>query len=363
MATAAAAGDDDDSSSPSSMSPRNRLKFLCSYGGKILPRPYDGLLKYVGGDTRVLGVPRSISFSGLHSPPPHALMPSFVDVNVVHAWVAELKERIQGMFRRCELIKYQLVSEDLDTLVTVTCDQELVHMLEEYDRLDALHPCSPSFASSPRFRLFLFASPSATSASGCHRPAATLDQRYVDAINTAAPTSPRRPMFTVSSASSAFTSPTSTIDGPAALLALRPNAPLGGSMQRVQSTPNLSGGGMHRVSSTPNLGQNSGTGPQHHHNHHHHHPHHLHRQYTSAAAAYGAQAAGMGGVWRNSGARRHEAGGFGSISWVPPAAPRGGVPYGGGSVCFGHADEAPSGRQSRSGSPFRAPPREPIIWE
>ncbi|CAL9114384.1 unnamed protein product [Musa textilis] len=342
MATAAAAGDDDDSSSPSSMSPRSRLKFLCSYGGKILPRPYDGLLKYVGGDTRVLVVPRSISFSA--------------------------QERIQGMFRRCEVIKYQLMSEDLDTLVTVTCDEELVHMLEEYDRLDALHPRSPSFASSPRFRLFLFASSSAASASGCHRPAATLDQRYVDAINTAAPSSPRRPMFTISSTSSAFTSPTSTIDGPAALLALRPNAPLGGGggggMHRVQSTPNLSGGGMHRVSSTPNLGQNSGTGPQHHHSHHHHHPHQLlHRQHTSAAAAYGAQAAGMGGAWRTSGARRHEVGGFGSISWVPPSAPRGGVPYGGGSVCFGHADEASSGRQSRSGSPFRAPPREPIIWE
>ncbi|KAK9934577.1 hypothetical protein M0R45_021714 [Rubus argutus] len=41
------------------------LKFLCSYGGKILPRYPDGKLRYLGGETRVLAVPRSISFSEL----------------------------------------------------------------------------------------------------------------------------------------------------------------------------------------------------------------------------------------------------------------------------------------------------------
>lgn len=45
-------------------SPNSRMKFLCSYGGKILPRTTDGHLKYVGGDTRVIAVPRDISFSG-----------------------------------------------------------------------------------------------------------------------------------------------------------------------------------------------------------------------------------------------------------------------------------------------------------
>ncbi|KAK1275356.1 hypothetical protein QJS04_geneDACA009977 [Acorus gramineus] len=42
-----------------------QLKFLCSHGGKILPRPSDGQLKYVGGETRVLAVPRSISYEEL----------------------------------------------------------------------------------------------------------------------------------------------------------------------------------------------------------------------------------------------------------------------------------------------------------
>jgi hypothetical protein len=43
---------------------RETIKFLCSYGGKILPRYTDGDLRYVGGLTRVLAVDRSISFAG-----------------------------------------------------------------------------------------------------------------------------------------------------------------------------------------------------------------------------------------------------------------------------------------------------------
>lgn len=45
-------------------SPKNKVKFLCSHGGKILPRPSDGQLKYVGGETRVVAVPRNITFPG-----------------------------------------------------------------------------------------------------------------------------------------------------------------------------------------------------------------------------------------------------------------------------------------------------------
>ncbi|KAK7847652.1 hypothetical protein CFP56_006284 [Quercus suber] len=39
------------------------IKFLCSYGGKILPRYTDDTLCYVGGLTRVLAIDRSISFT------------------------------------------------------------------------------------------------------------------------------------------------------------------------------------------------------------------------------------------------------------------------------------------------------------
>lgn len=41
-----------------------KIKFLYSYGGKILPRRTDGVLRYVGGHTRVLSVDRSITFAG-----------------------------------------------------------------------------------------------------------------------------------------------------------------------------------------------------------------------------------------------------------------------------------------------------------
>lgn len=42
------------------------VKFLCSYGGRILPRHTDGALRYVGGDNRVLSVDRPLQFYGAH---------------------------------------------------------------------------------------------------------------------------------------------------------------------------------------------------------------------------------------------------------------------------------------------------------
>ncbi|EEE63792.1 hypothetical protein OsJ_18616 [Oryza sativa Japonica Group] len=108
----------------------SRIKILCSFGGRIMPRPSDGALKYIGGETRVLAVPRSIPFS-------------------------DLKKKVEEMFRtEVAAIKYQLVAEDLDVLVSVTCDEDLTHMLDEYDRFEAKR--SPS--ASPRFRVYVFSS-------------------------------------------------------------------------------------------------------------------------------------------------------------------------------------------------------------
>ena len=42
------------------------VKFLCSYGGLILPRHSDGALRYVGGNNRVLSVDRSLQFYGTY---------------------------------------------------------------------------------------------------------------------------------------------------------------------------------------------------------------------------------------------------------------------------------------------------------
>uniref|UniRef100_A0ACD5TFD9 Uncharacterized protein n=1 Tax=Avena sativa TaxID=4498 RepID=A0ACD5TFD9_AVESA len=138
MRTMSLESDDDVHLSPTSVSSGGggeggrsiRFKILCSFGGRIMPRPSDGALKYIGGETRVLAVPRSIPFR-------------------------DLKKKVEDMFKTdVAAIKYQLLSsDDLDILVSVTCDEDLLHMLDEYDRFEAKR--SPS--ASPRFRVYIFA--------------------------------------------------------------------------------------------------------------------------------------------------------------------------------------------------------------
>ncbi|XP_078433318.1 RAF-like serine/threonine-protein kinase PRAF isoform X2 [Wolffia australiana] len=86
------------------------VKFLCSYGGKILPRYPDGKLRYVGGDTRVLAVDRSVTFSELTK-----------KMAEICGWGVPVSVRCQHP------------TEDLDALVSVTSDEDLANLLEEYD--------------------------------------------------------------------------------------------------------------------------------------------------------------------------------------------------------------------------------------
>lgn len=194
----------------SSSSPNNRLKFLCSYGGRILPRPSDNHLRYAGGDTRVLTVPRSITFT-------------------------DLKEKIAAMFRSDVVVKYQLLHEDLDALVSVRNDEDISYMIDEYDRF-ARRPRSPTAASAPLFRLFLFPSPAAT------YPAASPRHRYLDAINGGLPLPILDPRMhhqhSPTSADCLFEAAVSGVH-------------VGGAR---------GGMGMHRVRSTPNLGGGEGNG-------------------------------------------------------------------------------------------------------
>lgn len=102
-----------------------RLRFMCSFGGKILPRPHDNQLRYVGGDTRIVAVHRHTNFASLLA----------------------LLSKLSGTMDIT--IKYQLPSEDLDALITVTADEDVENMMEEYDRL-------AQGQKSARLRLFLF---------------------------------------------------------------------------------------------------------------------------------------------------------------------------------------------------------------
>ncbi|KAF2285618.1 hypothetical protein GH714_005854 [Hevea brasiliensis] len=42
-----------------------KMKFLCSFWGRILPRPSDGKLRYVGGETRIISIRRNVTWDEL----------------------------------------------------------------------------------------------------------------------------------------------------------------------------------------------------------------------------------------------------------------------------------------------------------
>ncbi|KAL2347646.1 hypothetical protein Fmac_001646 [Flemingia macrophylla] len=115
---------DEPSPSPASA----KLRLMCSYGGHIVPRPHDRSLCYVGGDTRIVVVPR-------------------------HTSLADLSTRISKSLNQAGpfALKYQLPSEDLDSLVSVTTDEDLDNMIDEFDHRPDTSPARP-----PRIRLFLF---------------------------------------------------------------------------------------------------------------------------------------------------------------------------------------------------------------
>lgn len=102
-----------------------KVKFLCSFGGKILPRPSDGKLRYVGGETRIIPISRGISWQ-------------------------ELMQKTLSIYSECCTIKYQLPGEDLDALVSVSCDEDLQNMMEECSVLED--------GRSQKPRMFLFSS-------------------------------------------------------------------------------------------------------------------------------------------------------------------------------------------------------------
>ncbi|KAK8579484.1 hypothetical protein V6N13_142691 [Hibiscus sabdariffa] len=118
----------DDPALPTTL--HSKLRLMCSYGGTIVPRPHDKVLCYIGGDTRMVVVDRHTTLASLH----HRLSIS--------------------LLRGCPFtLKYQLPSEDLDSLISVTTDEDLENMIDEYDRT-----CSQTTSSSKssRIRLFLF---------------------------------------------------------------------------------------------------------------------------------------------------------------------------------------------------------------
>ncbi|KAJ4827780.1 hypothetical protein Tsubulata_021254 [Turnera subulata] len=130
-----------------------RVKLLCSFLGSIMPRPQDGKLRYVGGETRIVSLPRDISYE-------------------------ELMSKMRELYEGAALLKYQQPDEDLDALVSVVNDDDVTNMMEEYDKMDS----GDGFS---RLRIFLF-SPQEQDGlvhyiDGDDRET---ERRYVDALNS-----------------------------------------------------------------------------------------------------------------------------------------------------------------------------------
>ncbi|XP_072951066.1 uncharacterized protein [Typha angustifolia] len=148
----------------SSSSSASHVRLMCSFGGRILPRPHDHLLRYVGGESRIVSVPRSSSFASLLS----------------------LLSNISPDYSPTTppTIKYQLPNEDLDALISLTCDEDVDNMMHELDRLLSSSSSSSSAATarSPRLRLFLFPPSSAPEPFGSIFDAGAGDW-FLDALN------------------------------------------------------------------------------------------------------------------------------------------------------------------------------------
>ncbi|KAL2499515.1 Octicosapeptide/Phox/Bem1p family protein [Abeliophyllum distichum] len=107
----------------------NKVKFMCSYGGKIQPRPTDNQLSYIGGDIKILTVDRNIKFSEM---------------------TAKINSLCNTSNNSEVCIKYQLPGEDLDSLVSLINDEDVEHMMVEYDRMLRIS------TKPARIRLFIF---------------------------------------------------------------------------------------------------------------------------------------------------------------------------------------------------------------
>jgi hypothetical protein len=136
-----------------------KVKFMCSYGGKIHPRPHDNQLSYIGGETKMLAVDRNIKFASLLS----KLMALCESDNIS--------------------FKYQLPGEDLDALISVTNDDDLEHMMHEYERLYRVSP-KPS-----RLRIFIFFNQNQSLSSRARSfdsdEGKSEKERFVEALNSA----------------------------------------------------------------------------------------------------------------------------------------------------------------------------------
>ncbi|XP_021776218.1 RNA polymerase II degradation factor 1-like [Chenopodium quinoa] len=151
---------------PPQSSLNHKVKFMVSYGGRIQPRSHDNLLAYVGGETKILAVDRSIKFSSLYS-----------KLSSTLASDSAVNDAVSGGF----IFKYQLPGEELDALISVTNDDDLENMMHEYDRLYR------GSTKPARLRIFLFPIHKSGSFGSTSSDPGKIDResdRFVEALNS-----------------------------------------------------------------------------------------------------------------------------------------------------------------------------------
>ncbi|KAK1591953.1 hypothetical protein Q3G72_016560 [Acer saccharum] len=147
----------------SEVSYSGKMKFLCSFGGRILPRPNDGKLRYVGGETRIISIRKNLTWE-------------------------ELVRKTSAICNQSHTIKYQLPGEDLDALISVCSDEDLHHMIEEYEELERI-------GGTQRLRIFLVPSgesESPSSVEGRSTQQSDPGYQYVSAVNGMLDVSPQK---------------------------------------------------------------------------------------------------------------------------------------------------------------------------
>nr|DAD38950.1 TPA_asm: hypothetical protein HUJ06_013272 [Nelumbo nucifera] len=128
---------------------------MCSYGGRIIPRPHDKSLCYLRGDTRIVVMDR-------------------------HSSLADLSACLSGSLLngRSFTLKYKLPNEDLNSLISITTNEDLENMIEEYDCTSAL------FLKPSRLWLFLFPSkPDSASSIGSLLDDFKSENWFIEALN------------------------------------------------------------------------------------------------------------------------------------------------------------------------------------
>ncbi|XP_074283851.1 uncharacterized protein LOC141608391 [Silene latifolia] len=114
---------------------RSVVRLMCSMGGKVLPRPYDNELRYVGGSTHLVTFQRNISYASF-------MLKLLKVFNVGSEFT----------------VKYQLPNQGFDSLISVLNDEDVENMMEEFEELDLQRINNKNQNNNeiiPRMRLFL----------------------------------------------------------------------------------------------------------------------------------------------------------------------------------------------------------------